>query len=122
MNILVLDMPTLPIIHVTGPSEYMSPTHTHIIATFHLSMFQGLLKDSNLDQEEDSVFYQMQTVFGHLMESRLQFYEPERFWRVFKLWGHPVNIREQQDAFEFFTNLTDQLDEFLKVTGHLSPQ
>ncbi|XP_038074652.1 ubiquitin carboxyl-terminal hydrolase 24-like isoform X2 [Patiria miniata] len=75
---------------------------------------EGLLKDSNLDLDEDSVFYQMQTVFGHLMESRLQYYEPERFWRVFKLWGQPVNIREQQDAFEFFTNLTDQLDEFLK--------
>ena len=57
----------------------------------------------------------MQTVFGHLMESKLQYYEPEQFWKVFKLWGQPVNIREQQDAFEFFTNLTDQLDEHLKV-------
>ncbi|XP_022101626.1 ubiquitin carboxyl-terminal hydrolase 24-like isoform X2 [Acanthaster planci] len=75
---------------------------------------EGLLKDSNLDLEEDSVFYQMQMVFGHLLESRLQYYEPERFWRVFKLWGQPVNIREQQDAFEFFTNLTDQMEEYLK--------
>ncbi|XP_071800380.1 ubiquitin carboxyl-terminal hydrolase 24-like isoform X2 [Asterias amurensis] len=73
---------------------------------------EGLLKD--LETDEDTVFYQMQSVFGHLMESRLQYYEPEKFWKVFKLWGQPVNIREQQDAFEFFTNLTDQLDEYLK--------
>ena len=26
-----------------------------------------------------------------------------------------MNLREQQDAFEFFTNITDQLDENLKV-------
>ena len=69
-----------------------------------------------METDEDTVFYQMQSVFGHLMESRLQYYEPEKFWKVFKLWGQPVNIREQQDAFEFFTNLTDQLDEYLKVS------
>ncbi len=34
--------------------------------------------------------------------------------RVFKLWGQLFNIREQQDAFEF-TNVTDQIDEHLKV-------
>ncbi|XP_071953763.1 ubiquitin carboxyl-terminal hydrolase 24-like [Antedon mediterranea] len=69
------------------------------------------------DDDDDTVFYQLQMIFGHLMESKLQFYEPERFWRVFKLWGEPVNIREQQDAFEFFTDLTDQIDEFLKANG-----
>ncbi|XP_071490931.1 ubiquitin carboxyl-terminal hydrolase 24-like [Diadema antillarum] len=66
---------------------------------------------------EDNVFFQMQNVFGHLLESKLQYYEPERFWRVFKFWGEPVNVREQQDAFDFFTILTDQLDEHLKTTG-----
>ena len=49
------------------------------------------------------------------MESRLQFHEPERFWKVFKLWGETVNIREQQDAFDFFQALIDQVDEQLKV-------
>ena len=51
------------------------------------------------------------------MDSQLQYYVPERFWKVFKLWGQTVNIREQQDAFDFYTSLVDQLDEQLKVCG-----
>ncbi|XP_013409431.2 ubiquitin carboxyl-terminal hydrolase 24-like [Lingula anatina] len=73
------------------------------------------IDDENLDEE--SVFYQIQHVFGNLMESKLQYNEPEKFWKVFKLWGQTVNIREQQDAFDFFTALIDQLDEHLKKIG-----
>ena len=65
--------------------------------------------------DEDSVFYQLQSVFGHLLESRLQHYVPDRFWKCFKLWGQPVNVREQQDAFEFFTQILDQVDEHLSA-------
>ena len=65
--------------------------------------------------DEDSVFYQLQSVFGHLLESRLQHYVPDRFWKCFKLWGQPVNVREQQDAFEFFTQIVDQVDEHLSA-------
>ena len=54
-------------------------------------------------------------MLGHLQESKLQYHEPERFWKVFKLWGQTVNIREQQDAFDFFQALIDQIDEHLKV-------
>ncbi|XP_033116308.1 ubiquitin carboxyl-terminal hydrolase 24-like [Anneissia japonica] len=78
---------------------------------------EEILSCHDNDDDEETVFYQLQMIFGHLMESKLQFYEPDRFWRVFKLWGEPVNIREQQDAFEFFTDLTDQIDEFLKANG-----
>ena len=49
------------------------------------------------------------------MQSKLQYYSPESFWQKFKLWGQPVNVREQQDAFDFFCNLTDQVNERLKV-------
>eukprot|EP00105_Crassostrea_gigas_P001822 XP_011414140.1 PREDICTED: ubiquitin carboxyl-terminal hydrolase 24 [Crassostrea gigas] len=64
--------------------------------------------------DEESVFFQIQQVLGHLLESKLQYHEPERFWKVFKLWGQTVNIREQQDAFDFFQALIDQIDEHLK--------
>ena len=57
-------------------------------------------------------------MFGHLLESKLQYYSPENFWKKFKLWGQPVNVREQQDAFDFFCNLTDQVDEQLKVSDN----
>ena len=64
-------------------------------------------------EEEESVFYQLQAVFGHLLESKLQYFVPDKFWKCFKLWGQPVNVREQQDAFEFFTQIVDQVDEYL---------
>jgi len=38
----------------------------------------------------------MQHVFGHLLYSQLQYYEPAELWHVFKLWGQSVNVREQQ--------------------------
>ena len=63
-----------------------------------------------------SVFNQVQQVFGHLMESKLQYHEPERFWSVFRLWGQTINVREQQDAFDFFQAFTDQIDEHMKVS------
>lgn len=37
---------------------------------------------------------------------------------VFRLWGEPVNLREQHDALEFFNSLVDSLDEALKALGH----
>ena len=62
---------------------------------------------------EETVFGQLQNVFGHLLESKLKYYVPEKFWRCFRLFGQPVNVREQQDAFEFFTQIVDQIDEYL---------
>lgn len=35
-----------------------------------------------------------------------------------RLWGEPVNLREQHDALEFFNSLVDSLDEALKALGH----
>lgn len=63
--------------------------------------------------EEESLLFQTQSVFGHLLESQLEYHVPEQFWQCFRLWGAPVNVREQQDAFEFFNHLLDQVDEYL---------
>ena len=59
--------------------------------------------------EDDTIFYQLQNLFAHLLESKLKYYVPEKFWRCFRLFGQPVNVREQQDAFEFFTQIVDQV-------------
>ncbi|CAM1321691.1 USP24 (predicted) [Pycnogonum litorale] len=75
---------------------------------------EAILSVDTEERDEENVFYQFQVVFGHLMESKLQYHAPENFWKCFKLWGLPVNVREQQDAFEFFTHLVDQVDEYLK--------
>jgi len=37
---------------------------------------------------------------------------------VSRLWGEPVNLREQHDALEFFNSLVDSLDEALKSLGY----
>ena len=58
----------------------------------------GILYDILLSYQffSHSVFFQVQSVFGHLMDSKLQYFAPEQFWKYFKLWGQPVNVREQQ--------------------------
>lgn len=32
------------------------------------------------------------------------------------MWNKELYVREQQDAYEFFTSLIDQMDEYLKVS------
>lgn len=89
------------------------------------------------------VLRHLQVIFGHLAASRLQYYVPRGFWKqfryfegkkesvslcyigcrqsfylCFRLWGEPVNLREQHDALEFFNSLVDSLDEALKALGH----
>uniref|UniRef100_A0A4W5NHA6 Ubiquitin carboxyl-terminal hydrolase 24 n=1 Tax=Hucho hucho TaxID=62062 RepID=A0A4W5NHA6_9TELE len=73
--------------------------------------------EDDTEQPDESVFCQVQSLFGHLMESKLQYYVPENFWKIFKMWNKELYVREQQDAYEFFTSLVDQLDEHLKKIG-----
>ena len=65
------------------------------------------------EAEEETILHQLQSVFGHLLSSKLKYHIPEKFWQTFRLFGQPVNVREQQDAFEFYTQIIDQVDEFL---------
>nr|CAB3267565.1 ubiquitin carboxyl-terminal hydrolase 48-like [Phallusia mammillata] len=85
---------------------------------FMVSNIKQLILSKGVEEEPEpdkTILYQLQKVFAHLHHSRLQFHEPSTFWKTFRLWGQEVNIREQQDAFEFFTDLTDQVDEYLKA-------
>ena len=48
----------------------------------------------------------LQRMFGHLALSYEQCYRPLGFWKAFKDYdGEPINVREHQDAYEFFTRL-----------------
>ena len=70
-------------------------------------------------EQQDSVFHQVQTMFAHLAAGVAPYFEPRGFWRAFKDYeGQSVNIREHQDAYEFFTRLQDSVDEHLRSTGH----
>ena len=61
-----------------------------------------------------SVLKEIQAIFGHLSLSKLQYFTPQGFWKAFKLWGEPVNLKEQHDALEFYNSLVDSLDEGTK--------
>ncbi|KAL5963642.1 Ubiquitin carboxyl-terminal hydrolase 24, partial [Taenia solium] len=66
--------------------------------------------------DEKSLLYQTQELFLNLLFSQLQFYDPVGFLKTFRLWNTdtPIDPHEQQDAFDFFQSLIDQLDEGMK--------
>lgn len=74
-------------------------------------------RDDERKEYNLGVLKRIQLIFGHLAASKLQYYVPKGFWKHFKLWGEPVNLREQHDALEFFNSLVDSLDEALKALG-----
>ncbi|CAB1346501.1 unnamed protein product, partial [Coregonus sp. 'balchen'] len=78
----------------------------------------SLSKSEDRKEYNIGVLRHLQVIFGHLASSRLQYYIPRGFWKQFRLWGEPVNLREQHDALEFFNSLVDSLDEALKALGH----
>lgn len=48
----------------------------------------------------------VQKMFGYLALSYDQSFRPHGFWKAFKDYdGEPINVREHQDAYEFFTRL-----------------
>ena len=53
--------------------------------------------------------WRVQAMFGALYASQLDHFEPAGFWEAFKDYdGQAVNLREHQDAVEFFQRLQDQ--------------
>lgn len=52
------------------------------------------------------MFAQLQGLFAQLALSKATFASPQAFWAAFKDYdGTPIDVREHQDAYEFFTRL-----------------
>ena len=81
------------------------------------TQLQQRTRDESNREYNINILKQLQAIFGHLDSSKLQYYVPRGLWRHFKLQGEPVNLREQQDAVEFYMSLTDSVDEALKALG-----
>lgn len=48
----------------------------------------------------------LQNIFGHLALGQSEAVHPGSFWRAYRDYdGSPINVREHQDAQEFFTRL-----------------
>ncbi|XP_037709570.1 probable ubiquitin carboxyl-terminal hydrolase FAF isoform X2 [Drosophila subpulchrella] len=99
-----------------GPALFSGPASA--LVTFSSS--SGAVEDGSQDVRKNYhvvILKHVQAIFAHLGHSALQFYVPRGLWTHFKLQGEPVNLREQQDAVEFFMSLFESLDEGLKALG-----
>eukprot|EP00798_Chlamydomonas_sp_ICE-L_P003511 gene3511-13582_t len=78
----------------------------------------GAQTSLSVEEQRDSVFFQLQLLFGHLSIWRGGVYNPRLFWNSFKDYdGQPIDVKEHQDAYEFFTRLQDFVDQQLHSTG-----
>eukprot|EP01103_Thecamoeba_quadrilineata_P011019 TRINITY_DN2539_c0_g1_i2.p1 TRINITY_DN2539_c0_g1~~TRINITY_DN2539_c0_g1_i2.p1 ORF type:complete len:2405 (-),score=378.30 TRINITY_DN2539_c0_g1_i2:956-7465(-) len=64
----------------------------------------------------NSLFYQLQSIFGYLQESEKKYYDTRPFCNSYKDNGQPMNPSVQMDADEFFNILFDKLENILKIT------
>ena len=83
--------------------------------------YQDEVLDDSKHRKEYNVLIlkHVQAIFAHLAHTRLQFYVPRGLWRHFRMMpGEPVNLREQQDAVEFYMRVVDIADEALKAMGY----
>uniref|UniRef100_A0A0N5A9B1 USP domain-containing protein n=1 Tax=Syphacia muris TaxID=451379 RepID=A0A0N5A9B1_9BILA len=73
--------------------------------------------EASQDNYHQIILKSVQIIFAHLLGSELQFYTPKYFWDHFRFGGQAVNVREQQDALEFYNAIFDSIDEGLKAFG-----
>jgi ubiquitin carboxyl-terminal hydrolase 9/24 len=71
-------------------------------------------EDDQRKEYNMSIFRHLQMIYGHLAESKMQYYVPKGFWRQFRFGNERVNLREQHDAVEFFNSVVDCIDESMK--------
>ncbi len=65
------------------------------------------------------MFVQFQRMFAHLSKGGARYFDPRLFVANFPdIDGRPVDVRRQEDAFEFFNRLQYLLEEQLKGTNH----
>jgi hypothetical protein len=81
---------------------------THqLICAWHLPLLPPQVPEP---EKPDSVFAQLQGLFAQLALSKATFAQPYLFWAAFKDYdGTPIDVREHQDAYEFFTRLQVRL-------------
>lgn len=66
------------------------------------------------------IFNIFQRLVGHLSSSEQTYFVPRQFWDHVKLCGQHINVRDQQDAMEFYSQIVDTLDEAMKDDGEPS--
>lgn len=102
-----------------GATCYMNATFQQLFMQPNL---RRMLLCSPYEKNPDKVsvmFEALRGVFLQMLGGVGDVVDPSSFWRSFKDYdGNPVDVREHQDAYEFFTRLQDSVDEYLKSLGH----
>ena len=79
----------------------------------------GIILNSNSPSSSEKeyrarIFNIFQGLMGHLGASEMHYFTPKLFWDNLKLSGAGINVREQQDAMEYYSQIVDTLDEAMK--------
>ncbi|CAF0802298.1 unnamed protein product [Brachionus calyciflorus] len=99
-----------------GATCYMNSVLQQLFMIPGISDYIHMIGKSIKSDLDKDLFYELENVFMHLKKSNQEFFMPDKFWSKFRMWNShdSINVREQQDAFDFFISLTDQIDEYLQ--------
>ena len=102
-----------------GATCYMNATFQQL---YMMPRLRRLLLTAPVEEDEQKsspVFEALRHIFLRLFAGVEEVVDPSCFWKEFKDYdGDPVDVREHQDGYEFFTRLQDAIDEYLKSIGH----
>ena len=89
----------------------------YMISDFRDTILETEDVNASKTEDHDNLFHQIQLIFGGLKISQRQYYDPRLFCYAFKDYeGNPINVLEQMDVDEFFSNIMDKLENFVKPT------
>jgi len=76
------------------------------------------MQEHNDERFDDNFLHQMMSMFGHLILSDRQYYNPTPLCYSYKSYdGQRTNVREQKDAQEFLNVAFDRVEGLLKDTS-----
>lgn len=88
-----------------------------MIPPFRAALLRCEDPKKDVTPKEDNLLYQLQCMFGALLESEKQYFNPKQFCHAFKDWdGNPTNVLEQMDVDEFFNIIMDRIEFAMKGT------
>ncbi|KPM06040.1 ubiquitin specific protease-like protein 2 [Sarcoptes scabiei] len=93
-----------------GATCYMASCMQHI---FMLNEVRNVILATNLTSvlKHESILKELQKMFIFLQESERKAYNPKNFCKVYTMDHQPLNVCEQKDMTEFFTDLITKLEE-----------
>nr|XP_027200113.1 ubiquitin carboxyl-terminal hydrolase 34-like [Dermatophagoides pteronyssinus] len=93
-----------------GATCYMASCMQHL---FMLPEARNTILTCNLSTviKHESILRELQKMFIFLQESERKSYNPKNFCKVYTMDHQPLNICEQKDMTEFFTDLITKLEE-----------